>query len=292
MAKDKPPGHQLWFEGHWGFQYYMEKFGGRRIDIERSSLQPGDVVAVPWFNSGYVQLPLYSAGWLETFEFWPYAWMNLFGTADNKAAGFYSADFGPVPFVIGKLPPQDYFVAKIFSRAQFKTQPVNREEVEAGGVPDFSKLAISAERQTALQTALADDFKQAEAGVRLEEEGKAAEAVQAYRQALRTDPDNPVVLNNLAWILATASRPELRNGEEAVQLATRAAELTDYREPHCIGTLAAAYARVGRFPEAVELTTGASILAQMTSQPEEAAKNAKLLRLYGAGKTLDTSDGP
>ncbi len=291
-AKDKPAGGQLWFEGHWGFQYYMEKLGGRRVDIERSSLQEGDVLVVPWFNSGFVELPPYSAGWIETFEFRPYSWMNLFGTAGSEAAGFYSADIGPVPFAIGKLPLQDYFVAKIFSRVQFKTQPINRREVEAGGVPDFSKLAISTERQTAFQAAMAAAYEQALPGSRLERDGKIAEAIQCYRGVLRTTPDNPVALNNLAWLLATARQPELRNGEEAVRLAIQAVTLTDYREPHCMGTLAAAFARSGQFPEAVEATAAADILAQMTDQSEAAAKDAKLLKLYAAGRTLDTPDGP
>ncbi|HLZ55289.1 MAG TPA: glycosyltransferase family 39 protein, partial [Verrucomicrobiae bacterium] len=32
-AKYRTPGNTVWFEGHWGFQYYMEKQGGRAIDL-------------------------------------------------------------------------------------------------------------------------------------------------------------------------------------------------------------------------------------------------------------------
>ena len=31
-AKYKSAGHQMWFEGHDSFQYYMEKLGGKPID--------------------------------------------------------------------------------------------------------------------------------------------------------------------------------------------------------------------------------------------------------------------
>ena len=68
-------------------------------------------------------------------------------------------------------------------------------------------------------------------------------------------------LNNLAWVLATSPKAELRNGAEAVRLAERACELTHYGEPLFIGTLAAAYAEAGRFPEAVTTAEKAEQLA-------------------------------
>ena len=63
-AKHKSPGHQLWFEGHGAFQYYMEKLGGLPIDVERSLLQPGDTVVVPEIGA-FFPLPPGSVGWLN-----------------------------------------------------------------------------------------------------------------------------------------------------------------------------------------------------------------------------------
>ena len=133
---------------------------------------------------------------------------------------------------------------------------------------------------------------QVQLAVRYENEGKIEEAIQHYRIALDVDSNNPVVLNNLAWMLATASRSELRNGEEAVQLATKAVELTDRRIPLFIGTLAAAYAEAGEFSNAVEMAQTARALAWITSQKEIAAKNEKLLSLYSSGKTVDATSAP
>jgi tetratricopeptide (TPR) repeat protein len=109
---------------------------------------------------------------------------------------------------------------------------------------------------------------------------------------LDLDSNNPVVLNNLAWILATAGNPALRNGQEAVQLSTRAVELTENRLPIFIGTLAAAYAEAGQFPKAVEMANAARRLALVTGQQEIVAKNARLMHLYSAGLTADALGDP
>jgi tetratricopeptide (TPR) repeat protein len=59
-------------------------------------------------------------------------------------------------------------------------------------------------------------------------------------------------LNELAWMLATSSEPAIRDGKKAVELATRACELSDFKKPQCIDTLAACYAETGDFDSAVK----------------------------------------
>lgn len=60
------------------------------------------------------------------------------------------------------------------------------------------------------------------------------------------------ILNNLAWVLSTSTDDDLRNGERAVELATRACEITNFQAPHIISTLASAYAESGDFDKAIE----------------------------------------
>jgi tetratricopeptide (TPR) repeat protein len=114
--------------------------------------------------------------------------------------------------------------------------------------------------------------------------GRTREAVAQYREALRLNPSLVGALNNLAWILATSPDEGLRNGAEAVRLAERACELTHYGQPLFIGTLAAAYAECGRFPEAVTTAEKAERLATRAGLTPVAAKNRQLLELYRAGK--------
>jgi tetratricopeptide (TPR) repeat protein len=121
-------------------------------------------------------------------------------------------------------------------------------------------------------------------GNALAAQGRIEEAIAQYREALRLNPNLVGALNNLAWALAASPEAELRNGAEAVGLAERACELTHHGEPLFLGTLAAAYAEAGRFPEAVTTAEKAEQLATTAGLTAVAAKNRQLLELYRAGK--------
>jgi len=114
--------------------------------------------------------------------------------------------------------------------------------------------------------------------------GDLTNQVAHLRIATALKPDAVETLNNLAWILASASNENIRNGTEAVELARRACDLTQRREPVLLGTLAAAYAAAGRFQEAVETAEQARDKAIAAGQNEIAEKNRQLLEFYRAGK--------
>jgi Zn-dependent protease len=76
-------------------------------------------------------------------------------------------------------------------------------------------------------------------------------AIEDYREALRLQPKLATAQNNLAWILAASPAAELRNGQEAVELATAACNATGWGNANCLSTLAAACAELGDFGQAV-----------------------------------------
>lgn len=82
--------------------------------------------------------------------------------------------------------------------------------------------------------------------------GMRKKAIADYERALRFDANNSGVLNNLAWLMATAPEDELRDGDKALHLATQACEITHYRQAHILSTLASAYAELGDFAKALE----------------------------------------
>ncbi len=156
---------------------------------------------------------------------------------------------------------------------------------EAGDLLAEGKTAQAMDR---FQKVLAIDPHHFRANCRmaqiLDDQGKTGEAVPYYREALRQQPDLPILLNNVAWILAANPDPSVRNGPEAVEYAERACKLTHYETPFYIGTLAAAYAEAGRFKEAVDAATKAYNLAMTLGMKDLAQRNEELLKLYQAGQ--------
>jgi tetratricopeptide (TPR) repeat protein len=104
-------------------------------------------------------------------------------------------------------------------------------------------------------------------------QGRVEEGIDAYRTLLRLAPHDPDPLNNIAWIRATHADPNHRNGTEAVRLAEEARDTL--REPNHVvfSTLAAAYAEVGRFDDAVRAGERAIELAR-------AAKDADAVQRF------------
>ena len=211
--------------------------------------------------------------------------MSLAGGNGEQAVGFYT-DLGFVPFAIGRLTPQQYFVVKVCFPIEYNSQPSNRQEVQAGDVPSFSKVSFKEEDQPTFQEK-PEVKSQVELARRLQADGQIKESIQRYRQAVDLDPNDPIALNDLAWVLTTAPQYEIRNGDEAVRFATKALELSHATQPEIIGTLAAAYAETGQFSKAVEMANIARHLAVVTGQDTVAAKNARLISLYSAGLTAD-----
>ncbi len=65
-------------------------------------------------------------------------------------------------------------------------------------------------------------------------------------------PEDDGVLNNLAWVLATSTFEDVRDGKRAVELATKAAEVTEFKQAHILSTLASGYAEMGDFENAIK----------------------------------------
>jgi tetratricopeptide (TPR) repeat protein len=112
--------------------------------------------------------------------------------------------------------------------------------------------------------------------------GQPDRAAAEYRMALRLEPNDAGVENNLAWLLATAADPNMRQGQEALDLARDADALLDGKSPVVLGSMAAALAETGHFAEAVETARRALALAQGNA-PLTSNLNEQL-KFYEAGK--------
>ena len=110
--------------------------------------------------------------------------------------------------------------------------------------------------------------------------GRSSGAVDQLNEAVRLQPDSVPMLWQTAWVLATVPDSSIRNGARAVELASRAVQLSNNREPHAFDALAAALAETKQFPAAIEAAERASTLA--LAQGDDALVDAieQRCRLY------------
>ncbi|QVL30990.1 tetratricopeptide repeat protein [Telmatocola sphagniphila] len=77
-------------------------------------------------------------------------------------------------------------------------------------------------------------------------------ALKDFTEAIKIDPKSEYAINGEAWLLATCPEPKYRDGKKAVELAQKACELSHFKDLNLVDTLAAAFAEVGKFEEAVK----------------------------------------
>ena len=123
-------------------------------------------------------------------------------------------------------------------------------------------------------------------GTALARQRKYAEAAPQLRAALTVKPDQPEILNELAWLLATCPDAAVRQGAEAVSLAERACDLTQRERPVVLLTLAAAQAEAGKFDAATASVALARSLAEKAGQQALLAQAASMLTNFATSQPI------
>ena len=120
---------------------------------------------------------------------------------------------------------------------------------------------------------------------KLYEKGQIRRAYKKYSKLLEFDPDSFDGLNSMSWLQAASMIDGIRNPQQAVDFALKACEVSEYRKPEAIDTLAVAYAAAGNFQKAIE--TAQKAIEVVNSQGDDgfAGRIQKRLDLYRQGKT-------
>ena len=102
-------------------------------------------------------------------------------------------------------------------------------------------------------------------------------AIADYNEAIRLDRTFAPAYQALARLWATCPEESFRDGKRAVELATRACGLAEWKDANMLATLAAAYAEVGKFDKAVEWEEKA---IQLYANADDRKKGEERLKLY------------
>lgn len=107
------------------------------------------------------------------------------------------------------------------------------------------------------------------------------QALAAYQQALQIEPSDPVLLNNVAWILLTSENQQLREPAKALTLARTAATIQP--EGYILDTLATAFWANNYLEEAIHMETKA-----IANDPKERRYYKERIKLFQRQSYKDT----
>jgi tetratricopeptide (TPR) repeat protein len=184
-----------------------------------------------------------------------------------------------------------YFAKRDYLKAIADYNEATRLDPRDAGTYETRALAWAAQREYDLAIA---DLNEA---LRLDPEGASKyrrrarawaalhqyeHALADYDRALERAPDDAEALIGRAWIWATCPEDARRAGAKAMAEATRACTLSGWKDPHALGTLAAAAAETGDFAAAVKWQSRAVELFPK-DDPQRAAHQSRLAA-YQSGK--------
>ena len=106
------------------------------------------------------------------------------------------------------------------------------------------------------------------------------DAKKALDGAIHVDSNDTTSMNDLAWLLATAPEPRVRNPHRAVSLAQKCCGLNQWTNAYSIDTLAAAYASAGNFGQAVRYQQLAMQTLNKSERAEQLTAMQDRLKLY------------
>lgn len=104
------PGRVI-FQGHWGFQYYMEALGFTPLDVATYQPRAEDLMVIPMNNANTLEI---SSSYITSRRMVEFEMHRAVTPMRRElGAGFYSSTWGPLPFAIGYVPPERYMQLRL-----------------------------------------------------------------------------------------------------------------------------------------------------------------------------------
>jgi tetratricopeptide (TPR) repeat protein len=279
--------------------------GDARLSLEREAPQDFDILVLDAFNSDAPPVHLLTEQAFTIYERHLKTNGLMAVNISNRRVNLepvvanLARHFGYRMITIEHLPPpeQPWFMGSCWVLLSRNEAILNSSRIRLAGRPmwqDTPKLRLWTDDFASLFQIIGvarapqkdDAFTDAEcaAAYALFQQGDFAGAIDRFRSALKTRPRSPILLSNLAFLLATCPQESLRDVPEAVRLAERACQLTHCTLASLMSTLAVAYSEAGRFDDAIWMAEKAVALASETGEQALVQKNQELLTLYRAHK--------
>jgi tetratricopeptide (TPR) repeat protein len=97
--------------------------------------------------------------------------------------------------------------------------------------------------------------------------GRKSDALNDFQSAIKLSKTDAISRAGAAWLYATSSDAQIRNGAVSVRLATEAAKLTQWKDDTVLDVLAAGYAEAGDFNSAQKWEEKAILLGSQQDIP-------------------------
>ena len=107
-ARFEQSGSRIWFQGHWGFQWYMQELGYSPVDFKNPQISRGDVIILPTNNTNVRGMDPRLIRPLPEIDVATHEWLSTMNL--DVGAGCYAHISAPLPFAFGAAGSERYFV--------------------------------------------------------------------------------------------------------------------------------------------------------------------------------------
>ncbi len=111
-------------------------------------------------------------------------------------------------------------------------------------------------------------------------QGRANQALEHLSRTVQLEPQHGEAVYSLIQILTKAKYPDLCNVPEAIEVAKRYCQATNYRRPEALDLLASCYAEGGQFAKAISTADKALYFARAAGKNQLAGQIAKRIGQY------------
>ena len=229
-------------------------------------------VVVVWAGLTMLRLPLWSEDlrlFADTLENNPHSWKAMHNYASALDDRGRTAEAEPLMRKVITLRP-DSAEAHNDLGVMLWTLGQREEAVQATRQALELRSTASAARNLAIMEA---------------QRGNWPGHIEALRRAVTMDPGDRDRARQLAWFLATAPEPSLRNGPESLRLAEGLLR-TEKRSPQDLMTWAAAQAELGNFSAAQQAAREAVAMLERSGDPLAPSARTEILKVLEAGKPI------